>query len=761
MDSGNFNNYTDSDKDGANFKEVFAIIFKYKYSILFITALITFLAFAYAYYKPNIYRAVTTLEITANNANNNDILSAAVSKGAQNNAMETEIIKSRFITNQVLNKVDFAKRYFAINKFYKKIELYKKSPFDIKVKKGYGILFKISPISDEKCLLTVDKNNKKWSYSQEVKYGEWIKNNHFEIKIDKIKKPLYKKYLFVDVFSKYLADDVRSRLKVSFVSSNAGVMVVSFEDNIPSRAQKYVNEVAKVYLKQSIEYKTKEATKKLNFINKQLAFIKKNLQSSAKSLEDFKRNTNSINLSAKANMTIERSAKLETQLEDLLLKKQVVATLYKQVKNGIGLENISIVGIGEDTNSLMGMVKQLQNAIIQKRMLLQDFTPAYPEVVKVNSKIRELKKSIIFSIRNILKMLVEKEKLIRKSIAQEKKLILKLPQNERILTNLKRKYLVNEKIYSYLLEKRSEVEIIKASTISQNRIIDKALLPRYPIKPKRKFIIAIGFVLGLFLGLVLAFVRSFLNSKIESKEDVEKETKVPIISLLPHIYKDSEGFVVFKDSQSALAESYRAFRKKIQSAANKKSGYAVGITSTISKEGISTVSVNLASIISLSGKRVIIVDTNMRKPKLHKKFNLPNSKGLSTFLMNKDSLFEVIQKGGFKNIDVITSGICPSNPNELLESEKFKELIDNLRKMYDVIIFDTPPIGLVTDADTVLNLSDVSLYIVREKYSKKEFLELVNSLKNEGLDNLYIVYNDAKAVKKGYGYNYSNGQDYY
>ncbi len=485
------------------------------------------------------------------------------------------------------------------------------------------------------------------------------------------------------------------------------------------------------------------------------------MQSSAKNLEDFKKQSKTVSLSAKAETVVKRSAELEAQLADISLKKEVIAALYNQVKSGKGLENISIVGMGDDGKTFMSMVKELQDAIIQRKSLLQDFTPAHPDVIKLTNTIKQLKKSITLSLKNILTIFKEKEKLLKNSIRQENALIGELPENERILTKLKRKFLVNEKIYSYLLEKRSEVAIAKASTINQNRIVDSAIIPEKPIKPKRKLIVIVGGIVGLIMGIFIAFLRAFFNDKVESKEDIENATSVPIVASIPHISKDSNELVVLKSPKSVVSESFRAFRSNLQFMAKKKSGYVVALTSTISAEGKTTVTVNLAAIISLTGKRVVILNLDMRKPTLHEKFKLPNSKGMSTLLTNSSSLDEVIQNSGYENLDVITSGPIPPNPGELIESDEFEETIERLKSMYDIVILDTPPIGLVADARTILNYCDVSLYVLRYSYSKKEFIDNINRLKSEDIKGLGIVFNDIKASKKGYGYGYGNGYGYY
>jgi capsular exopolysaccharide synthesis family protein len=266
-------------------------------------------------------------------------------------------------------------------------------------------------------------------------------------------------------------------------------------------------------------------------------------------------------------------------------------------------------------------------------------------------------------------------------------------------------------------------------------------------------------IVGLILGVFLAFFRAFFNDKIESQEDIEKATTVPIVANIPHISGDANEIVVLKSTKSMVAESFRALRTNLQFMAKDNSSQVIALTSTISGEGKTTIAVNLAAIFSLTGKKVVILNIDMRKPTLHNKFKLTNARGVSTYLIAKNSLEEVIQHSNYENLDVITSGPIPPNPSELIDSKKFKELIENLKNIYDVIVLDTPPIGLVTDARVVLELADSSLYIIRVNYSKKEFINNVNNLQKYNIKGLGIVINGIKASKKGYGY--GNGYGYY
>jgi capsular exopolysaccharide synthesis family protein len=321
---------------------------------------------------------------------------------------------------------------------------------------------------------------------------------------------------------------------------------------------------------------------------------------------------------------------------------------------------------------------------------------------------------------------------------------------------------VNEKIYSYLLEKRSETAIIKASTVSKNRMIDKALLPAAPILPNRKMIILSGLALGLLLGLALAFLRAFLDDRIKDEEEIPKLTHVPILGNIPHIKEHNQKVFVSSSPKSAIAESFRNLRTNLQFMTRGNHGHVIAVTSTVAGEGKTTVCINLGAIMSMAEKRTIILNLDMRKPTLHQQFGLKNEKGMSTLLSGHTKLVDVIQHTEYPNLDVISSGPVPPNPSELIQSELMEKLLEKLREVYDVVILDTPPVGLVTDARTLMHFADTSIYVVRAGYSKKVFLKNVEKISTfRDISGLGILLNDAKMHKNNYSYGYGYGYGYY
>ncbi|WP_295422281.1 tyrosine-protein kinase, partial [Sulfurovum sp.] len=680
---------------------------------------------------------------------------------------EVEIIKSRFMAEMIAQKIDFTHRYYT-TRHYKEVELYEQSPFEVGMNRGFGISFELMPVDDKHYRLIVkkakdangnvivDEAGEPWHFDEVLEYGQEIKNKHFHLNVRKTKVAKEKTYRFEVTDPKEAGLIIQERVSVSKAAKKANILTLSIEDNVPLRAQQAVNALANAYIAQSVEKKNKEATQTLNFVDKQLKNITKNLRGSAVKLEEFKRSSNTVNLSSKAENIIKIMSMTESKLSEVNIQDQILHTLYEKVKSGKGLESLTMTGSQLQAPGMVGlptMIQDLQNAIIQKKKLREEFTELHREVRKLTISIDQLKSVIISTIENLLNNIQERKNQLVQTLAENQKLLNTLPADERMFGQLQRKFEVNEKIYSYLLEKRSETAIVKASTVSKNRVIDTALLPKHPIKPKRKLIVIVGFILGLLLGITLAFIRNFMDDTIKSEEDITKVTgDIPILAQIPFFKKDSDQIQVFLSPKSAATESYRNLRTNLQFMSTYEKSHVIAVTSTVGGEGKTTNVINIGAIISLAGKRTILLNLDMRKPTLHEKFRLTNTKGMSNILSGNEGIVNCIQQTEYDNLDIISSGPVPPNPGELIQGEAMKTIIDKLREVYDVIIMDTPPIGLVTDARILMHLSDTSIYVMRANVSKKTYLKNVLELsRHKEIRGLSILLNAIKGDRHGYG----------
>ncbi len=394
-----------------------------------------------------------------------------------------------------------------------------------------------------------------------------------------------------------------------------------------------------------------------------------------------------------------------------------------------------------DVKSSSDGVKEIEHSIeIQKKLL------------------KESLKSVKTSIS------VKKEDLKLKALDFETKNN-KLPQNEIEYSRLQRLYSINEKYYNLLLEKKTEYSISKAGFVSQSSVLDKADVPSSPVSPNRKTTFILYMVAALVVSLLIIFTRYLSHNEINSLNEITKYTNasISILGIIPKCKVDIpvSQLLVDKSPKSLIAEAFRSVRTNLQFISNEPGSKIIALTSTISGEGKTFVAINLAGIIAFSGKRVVIIDLDMRKPKIHIGFGAENSKGMSTLLIGKNTVEETIQKSNLEYLDFITAGPVPPNPSELIISQKMDEILVYLKTIYDVIIIDNPPVGLVSDGIAMIQRADYPIYIFRADYSKRNFIQNVDRLFNEAnIQRLSVLLNGVDIDRKNYGYNYGYGYGY-
>ncbi len=753
---GNNNELTP--KDGLN------IIYKYRVLIVIFAIIGALLAAINAYYKPNIYEATASIQFNSDlkNIETTDILTEAI-LGSRSSDIDTakEVISSRSLVLEALKKVDLTTHIWGINRLYKSTELYENRPFIPKVYKGLGLSFYLKPKDNNSFILEVkgkSKNGKKINFSGEYQFNQIIQNDDFKIKIVPTGKEFkFYKYKFsVDSPIVTAQNIINSNLSVSRRNKKANILDISYQDSVPMRAKEFVNELTNVYLKRNIEQKTQNATQTLKFINQQLQLLQGNLQKSQKNIEEFKSKENTIDIKLSTQEISKKVEDYDSKLAILNMKIKILKDTINKINRGKDLSTLTLVGLGVDSASVNELTKELQQALLDRKALLQDYTYQHPVVKKLTDRIENLKAIIKQSIQNILKGLNEQKKIILEQKNRYTKELKKLPKVEQNFLTLQREFNFNNKFYTYLLEKKTETEIKKAATANQNKVLDYAITPNIPIKPKRKLIVTVGAMAGGVIGVILAFFLNARDNTIKSEEDLE-EINAPIVASIPK-YKsqNSRDLIVLKEPKSAIAESFRLLRTNLQFLINgNRSGIVIAVTSTVAGEGKTIIASNLALSLNMLDKRVIVINFDLRKPTLHKVFNLPNGYGLSGYLSNQVGLDKILKHTNIDNLDIISAGAVPPNPSELINSPKVQELLERLKKYYDYIILDTPPVGLVTDARVLMRSADIMLYVVRANYTKKEFIKTIKEIKNQTKKGFYIVLNEAKVdLDSNYSYGY-------
>ena len=770
--------HTGSEEKEIDLKEILRIIFKYKWSILLITLLTTSAVFAYLYFKPSIYRSSALIEVKSSTQEGligNEQSSGSNAIGKEKIDKEIEILQTFYINNKVLNKINFKTRYF-IDSGFKKAEIYQNIPIEVKDIAIFddhiiGTMIKVIP-HGEKFSLQIPqsllgklsrynpfRSKKKGIVLDEKRlydFNTTVETDYFAfeiIKHSRFDKPIY---ITLQGDNKHIFDTIKKNLIVTQVTKFAPLIRVEFEDNILERADKYVNTLVDSFIEQSIEDKSKKTEKLIEFINKQLKETKQKLNHYEAELEKYKIQHNAIQPSLQGTTYINELSKLDNELSNYRLKERLINDILKMSKQQSNINAIATSLMKLDDQPTMALINRLQEIQIREEELRAKYSYKHPSLRPVRKQIYHIQKNIMKNIKNMKLRVAQKIQSLEKLKASYKKKLDALPTKERKLVGLKRDYEVSSTIYDHLLKKKSENQMIKVAIQSDYRVIDYAKNTRgIPVKPKRLFSILAGILIGLILGIAQAFVRNYFDDKISSKKELEDLTTLPIYGLLPEVKKKNIGIEVLDDPKSPYAEAHRSLRTNLQFTQNKNQSHVILVSSTIMGEGKSTTVANLSAIFNLAGYKCIVINLDLRKPTLHKFFNVDNSVGMSTYLSGKNEIDEIIYPSQYENLDIITSGPIPPNPSELIMTDRMKELIEALRERYDYIFIDSAPLGLVTDTMNVMPYVDISLIIFRENYSKKAFVKDLGSLvERHGLKHIGVVLNGSSMSGGSYGYGY-------
>ena len=560
------------------------------------------------------------------------------------------------------------------------------------------------------------------------------------------------------------------KINITVVNDIAKTISISLKDNNPQKATDIVNQVSKEFSDFEIEYQKNSSINISEFIERQLSEVEKNLNEARDSMN--------LNKASQIDTSINKGV-LHTriyEIDNLISKNEIEIESLEQFDNSFTSNKndiISLLAIINGTESqtfLSPYLQSLKDLEIRKQDLLMRVTENSTAIESIKSQIDFQRKIIKESTLGLInkykksnsRLLAEKNSIIQK-------LSIPTPLESSQQSNRERFYSVNEKFYNQLIEKRIEYSIAQAGFVSQLIVLQPAQVNNTPVAPN-KTIIWLG-VLIFFLLTSIAFliIRYILYDEIVSLRDVKKLTKIPILGVVPK-YKShipASQLIVDTRPRSLLAESLRAIRTNLQFIKNVPNSKVIAISSTVSGEGKTFVAINLAGVLAFNNKKVIVLDFDLRKPKIHIGFNTDNDKGISTILLSIDDPDSCICQSNIPNLHFITAGPVPINPSELILSENTDKLLDYLKTKYDYIILDTPPIGLVSDAMKPLQNADFPIYVVRANYSKRSYIYNVDKLYNENnLRYLSIILNNVDpsitgaGKSKGYTYGYGYGYGY-
>lgn len=542
------------------------------------------------------------------------------------------------------------------------------------------------------------------------------------------------------------------------VNKDARVVDINQETTIPRKGELFVNSLINAYSNSVLDSKNDKGENSIEFINRELASATDSLDRARQSLQSFKSGavydpSNAMSsVYDQMNRLEDEKAEIDNQLE-----------YYQSTLQGIrsskpdAIVAPSYAGINDP--SLNNYISKYIDISSRARKLNYSAGEANPLVKQVNEEVENLKRAIVQNINGVVSSLKIKQKNINNRIYGLRSDLRSLPQDERKIQVLQQEFdRYNEK-YNYWLQKKSNAEMKLATNTANVETIQKAQVGEIPVWPKPSLIYVGALLLALMLPLALIIGKDFVDSSISDKDDIENKTKAPLLGMIANGAKNAK-LVMLEAPNSAISESFKFARINLQYFHQGEDSKVIGVTSSISGEGKTFCSINLSSAYADAGQRTLFVCGDLRKPRVSDYFNI-RGVGLADVITGRLSLDEVIQPG-HQNLDVIGTGDPINDPIKLFESEEMDDIMAELRRRYDTIVIETPPIAYVADYFVLLKHFDVNLFIVRYKYTNKNILQGINDLhSNNKIKNLNILFNDVK-YSGNYGYGYLNdGKGYY
>ena len=555
-----------------------------------------------------------------------------------------------------------------------------------------------------------------------------------------------------------VAKGYANSLSIAPTSKTTSVVVVSLKNTNIRRGRDYINKLLEMYNINANNDKNEVAQKTAEFIDERIGIISMELGSTEQDLENFKRSAGITDLSSEAQIALTGNAEYEkkrvenqTQINLVMdLQRYMKGNEYEVLPSNIGLQDAASAGAIDRYNQML----------VERERLLRTSTENNPAIINLDTSIRAMRTNVQATLDATLKGLqITKEDLAREAGRYSRR-INDAPTQERQFVSIARQQEIKAGLYLMLLQKREENAITLAATANNAKIIDEALADDSPVSPKRMMIYLVSLVLGVGIPVGIIYLIGLTKFKIEGRADVEKLTLLPVVGDIPLADEKAGSIAVFENKNNLMSETFRNVRTNLQFMLEQGKNVIL-VTSTISGEGKSFVSANLAISLSLLGKKVVIVGLDIRKPGLNKVFNIPKKEhGITQFLTNPTiNLMDLVQSDINKNLFILPGGTVPPNPTELLARDGLEKAVETLKQNFDYVILDTAPVGLVTDTLLIGRVADLSVYVCRADYTRKAEFTLINELaENNKLPNLCIAINGVDLQKKKYGYYYGYGK---
>lgn len=676
--------------------------------------------------------------------------------GAKNSVdNEAEILKTRFLMEQVVRQMQlnivYSKKQNLVSR-----ELYH-TPFKLNILKGMDTItttkFEVKKINNNRLKISTKKFEKEIAWNEPFSVNGvgtiQLENNQ----IGQMDDGEY--YVSVSSIDERVAI-LMKQLSVSVTNKQVSILDLGLSYPLPDKGEDILKTLISKYTEANLSDKNAIADSTYKFIGERLNLIASELGDVENQEEEFKQNNKLADMSEQGKLLVQNTSEFSTELAKAETQVSILSDLENYLKDETKNKRVFPAALLPQDMVFSGLMGQYNALLIERDKQLLGLTEESPFIKNIDNQIAGLRSGILSNIQSTKNTYVVTRDKLRNQLSKSENQISGVPKIEKNYLKLVRKKGIKQELYIFLMQKAEETAISKTSNISVAKTIDPPKAQVMPISPRKNIIYLAGLIAGLVLPIIIIFAVDLLNTGIATKEEITKLTRVPVIGEISH-NTSNDNLIVANQGRSAISEQFRALRTNLSFYLKTAEEKVILLTSSMSGEGKSFTAINLGNILALAGKRVLLMELDLRKPGLSAKLGLSNDIGFSNYTISPDiKITDIIKPLSInKNMFIISSGPLPPNPAETLLSENTPQLIEELKKQFDYIIMDAPPVGIITDAQLLSVYADVTLYLVRQKVTQKAQLAIVEELYTNGkMKNIGIVVNDIISKYYGYGYGY-------
>lgn len=752
--------------DYIDVKQLLSKYLRYWYIFLISVVVCAALAFLYLYFATPQYRIVSTLllkneESESNSLTNNTSLGEInLFNTKQKIDNEIEVLKSNSLMQRVFSELSLNVTYHVKRKL-KTEEIYgSEVPIRLSINKLHPTSYGKSITIRRKTSTTFEITEDTGEASTHI-YGEEVSKSYGIFTVIAAKDKRTHDTIIVKFHDlRKMANGYNEQLKVETVNKKANVIRITLIDSVPEKGRDIINKLLDVYRKEALEDRNLIAKTTILFIDERLKFLTSELSDVEKDVEQYKRQNELTNVTSNADQYVAQAGEYSKQLSELGIQIQVLESIEDYINKQPGKYELVPSTLSIQDPTLVQLITRFNELQLERERMLRTTLPNNPLVQDLNEQLASLQLNILENLHNIKNGLAITQKSLQSTSGRFRSQIQKVPSIERDLLEINRQQGTKGNLYLYLLQKREESALALEITVSNSRLLDPATADDTPVSPKPTLVYLLALIIALGLPFSGVYVKDALNDKVQSKRDIHRATSTPILGEISH-NSSGKSLIVTEESGTSIAELFRLVRSNLHFATAGKENKVVLITSSTSGEGKTFFSINLAASLTLIGKKVALLELDLRMPSMAKQLGIIPGIGISDYLVATDkvAIEDVIRPHAtVPGLFIASSGSLPPNPAELMMSHNLAHLISELKVSFDYVIIDTAPIGKVADAFSLSSLIDSTIYVVRYNYTEKSQLDLIEDIyKNKKLAHPMIVLNDAKedtAHAYGYGYNY-------